>query len=119
MAADDLHVNWDEIPDSTLLPEDLYMLEVDELTDTTSKAGQRMYRGVFTVADGGTPSHVPYVGTPLYDYFVVGTEADPRGVNAETQKNSIGLRRMKRLFKATQIPFATSVAEMVELARGQ
>jgi hypothetical protein len=106
-------INWDEIPDSTLLPQDLYTFEVDDLTEETSKKGKLMYRAVFRVTDGN------YTGTPLYDYFSIGSDEDPTASEPSTWTNSIGARRMKRLFKATQIPMTSDIDEMVENVKQQ
>lgn len=107
-------VNWDDIPDSTLLPQDLYEFEVEDLTEETSKKGKLMYRGVFRVVQ---PAN--FAGAPIYDYFAVGTDDDPTGQDDLTWKNSIGVRRLKRLFKAAQIPMTPEIDEMVETVKGQ
>lgn len=107
-------VNWDDIPDSTLLPQDLYEFEVEDLTEETSKKGKLMYRGVFRVVQP-----TAFAGAPIYDYFAVGTDDDPTAQDELTWKNSIGVRRLKRLFKAAQIPMTPEIDEMVETAKGQ
>jgi hypothetical protein len=106
-------VNWDEVPDSTLLPQELYEFEVEDLTEETSKAGHLMYRGVFRVTSD------KFTGTPLFDYFTVGTAEDPTAADPLTWKNSFGVRRLKRLFKATQVPMSPDVDEMVEAVKQQ
>lgn len=109
------NVNWDEIPDSTLLPEDLYLCEVDDCTEEATRQGARlMYRTTIRVVE--PPA---FAGTPLYEYFVIGTPDDPSASEAETWKNSVGARRLKRLFKATMIPLSPDVDEMVETLKGQ
>lgn len=107
-------IDWDQIPDSTLLPQDLYEFEVEDLTEETSKKGKLMYRGVFRVVQ---PAN--FAGAPIYDYFAVGTDDDPTGQDDLTWKNSIGVRRLKRLFKAAQIPMTPEIDEMVETVKGQ
>jgi hypothetical protein len=107
-------VEWDSIPDSTLLPDDLYMIEVDSLTEETSKKGYLMYRGTLRVVEP-----VAFAGTPLYEYFSIGTADDPTGSEASTWKNSIGAKRLKRLFKSTLIPLTNDVDQMIEQVVGQ
>jgi hypothetical protein len=49
----------------------------------------------------------------------VGTTDDPTATEDQTWKNSVGVRRMKRLFKSTQIPMTPDVDEMVTAVKQQ
>lgn len=107
-------VNFDEIPDSTLLPADNYTFEVEDLSEETSKKGYLMYKGTMRVVE---PAE--FAGTPLFEYFAIGNENDPTASEQKTWATSVGAKRLKRLFKATMITFTQDVDEMVESAKGQ
>lgn len=106
-------VNFDSIPDSLLLEPMMYQFEVEDLQDTHSKAGNRMFKATFRVADG------TYTGTPLFEYFTIGNEGDPEAKNQETWDAAPGARRLKRLFKATMIPMVGTIETMVEATKSQ
>jgi len=105
-------INWDEVPDSTLLKPDMYELEV-ELEKQTSKAGNLMYKGTFRVAEGD------FAGTPIFDYFTIGNADDRMGEKQETWNNAPGSKRLKRLFKALMITLSGDVDALIEKAQGQ
>lgn len=113
-------IDWDTIPDSSLLPSGLYTLEVDDLAETTTKVkddgtgGYLMYKATFRVAEPAS-----FAGTQLFDYFVIGNEDDPAGDKSETWTSSIGGGRMKRLFKATLVPLTGDVDKNIEACKGQ
>lgn len=106
-------VNFDEIPDSTLLPQDMYQLDVEGLVETKSKAGNMMYKATFRVAEG------PFEGTPIFDYFTIGNTNDPEAVKQETWNEAPGSKRLKRLLKAVMVPFTGDIDQMIEKAVGQ
>lgn len=109
------NIDWDSVPDSTLLPDNMYVFEIESITEGASKAGHLMYTGAFRVADG------EFTGTPLYDRFAIGTNDDPTADDPQTWVKSIGARRMKRLFKAAMpdLPLAGNIDEMIRVATQQ
>jgi hypothetical protein len=108
------NIDLNEVPDSTLLPDDLYLLEVEDITEETSKAGRFMYRTVYRVQEPAT-----FAGVPLYDYFAIGNEDDPNANEQATWNNSLGARRLRRLAKATMVPLTKDIDELVATIKGQ
>ena len=106
-------VNWDAVPDSVLLPEGMYRLSVEAIDEVESSNGKKMYKVTFRVVEG------MYEGSPFYDNYVVGSDADPMAELQETRDKSIGIRTMKRLFKATQIPLSPRIGECIKTAIDQ
>lgn len=92
----------------------MYEFEIDALEKMTSGAGNLMYKGTFRVVAPDT-----YAGVALFEYFTIGNAEDPKGENPETVKNAPGIRNLKRLFKAVQIPLASEIDDMVAQAQGQ
>lgn len=106
-------VDFNEVPDSQLLEPNMYQMEVDDLVDTTSKAGNRMFKATLRVSEGTGE------GTLIFDYFTVGSPDDPTAAQQATWNSSPGARRLKQLLKALMIPLAGEVSSMVEAAKGQ
>lgn len=106
-------VNWDDVPDSTILPQNIYEAQIESVTEKQSKQGRLMYQVVYRIVGGA------YDGTPLYDYFSIGTEDDPNGDDPETWKASFGVRRMKRMIRAAGVALSSDVDESLMAATGQ
>lgn len=106
-------VDFNEVPDSQLLEPNMYQMEVDDLIDTTSKAGNRMFKATFRVSEGTGE------GVLVFDYFTVGNSDDPTASNQATWNNAPGARRLKQLLKALMVPLTGDISQMVESAKGQ
>lgn len=106
------NIDLNEVPDNALLPDNLYLLEVEDLEATESKAGKFMYKATYRVVEGD------YTGVPLFDYFAIGTDDDKQAQAQATWNASPAARRLKRLFKSCMVPIG-SVPTMVETAKGQ
>lgn len=106
-------VDFNEIPDSQLLEPNMYPMEVDDLINTVSKAGNRMYKATLRVSEG------PGEGVLIFDYFTIGSTDDPTASQQATWNAAPGARRLKQLLKALMVPLAGDIDSMVESAKGQ
>ena len=108
-------VSWDDISDSTLLPVDIYVMTVKDITEMRSRDDNLlMYKAEFSVQEP-----TAYAGLPFTDYYVIGNKEDPDAQGAETWKNSIGLKRLKRLATSTLVPLGSDIDKMIESMKGQ
>ena len=112
-------VPWKDIPDSSIVPEDVYALRVKSIEETTTKEKPGKKAKLMYVAQLCIEEPKPYKGLVLFDRFTVGTEDDPQANDPETWKASIGAKRMKQLFKALQIDLGDDMDDTIENAESQ
>lgn len=106
-------VDWTDVPDSNILPEGLYVCEIESIEEKQSRSGKLMYHGTFRVADGVMK------GSPLFEYFVIGSDDDPNADQPQTWKAAIGSRRLKAVFRAAQVPDDRDIDNRIAVAVGQ
>ena len=106
-------VNWDEVPDSNLVPDGTYSLTVEDIEETQSANGKLMYNASYRI---GSPKE--FKDMPIFENFVVGTDDDKMGASPATWTGSFAVRRMKQLSKAAQVPFDRSVDNLLLALRG-
>lgn len=107
------NVNWDDVPDSNVVPGGAYLLEISEMEETQTKAengAKLMYKVTLLTLE-------PIQGMMLFENFVIGTDEDPDGDDPKSWKG-ISARRMKAFLKAAQIPLAGDMEEVCETAKG-
>lgn len=101
-------VDWDEIPDSNIFPEGIYLAVGDAMEERmTQEAGKLMFVPTFIIEE---PKE--YAGLKISDYFVIGSNDDPEAELAPTWKSSIGGKNMKRMIKGLQIPLTPDTDEI-------
>lgn len=98
---------WDDINENNVFPTGIYRLKIS-LEDGMSNTGKRMFRAQFSCME---PAE--FVGMSHFEYYVVGTDENPNGINAGT----MGARGLKALFKAAQIPPSNDPAQLVLSAK--
>ena len=108
-------VNWSEVPDTTLLPEGMYRLEIESIDEavTATPPARLMYKAMYRVAEGA------FKGSVLFDNFAIGTPEDPNAKEQATWNTSRAARRLRRLLRGAQVPIVEDVDEMVAVAVGQ
>lgn len=106
-------INWDAVPETTQLPQGMYRLEIEALDEAESSNGKVMFKVTFRVVEG------THEGAPLYDNYVIGSDDDPQAERQETRDKAIGMRTMKRLFKAAGVPLMPRLSECIKAAIGQ
>jgi len=110
-----LLVNWDDIPDSGIVPSGYYQVAIDALEASYSKQKHTlMYKGTFIVQE---PQE--YVNFYIFDYFSLGSEEDPNAQDQELRRRSFGFQKLKGLFKALDIPLDEKLDTMCRTAEGQ
>jgi hypothetical protein len=110
-----LIVNWDDIPDSGIVPSGYYQVGIDALEAKFSKTKHTlMYQGTFIVQE---PQE--YTNYYIFDWFPLGTEEDPNAQDPELRKRSFGFQKLKGLFKALDIGLDPSLDRMCRQAEGQ
>lgn len=115
MAGRQIPVSFDDVPDGQLLPAGVYLMAVDSIEETSTKeVGKLMYKLMYQVQE---PKE--YDGVPFPDYYVIGSNEDPKANEPETWKDSIGFKRFKRLARATQVPFTNDMEQLIERLCGQ
>ena len=113
---------WDDIPDTGMVPDGAYLIQVIEVGEGATKGGEdaklpagcKMYRAVHWVVE---PSQ--FAAMQLYDNFAVGTAEDPEAEDPETWKTSVAARLFKQLFKKAGVPFGSDLDEMRTMVAGQ
>lgn len=97
MSDEDL-IPWEDVPDSTVVPADTYLLAIEELRDGESSTGKRMFSLVARIEEPAD-----YAGVPYYENYVVGTDQDTRGTNPVTWKRSFGAISLKKMLAKANI----------------
>lgn len=111
------NIPWDAIPEGgrrEALPDGLYTCEVESLEETTSKAGARMFAGVYRVLE---PTE--YAGRVLYEYHNIGTDKDPLAEDPKTWAAAIGARTLRDLVVACGVPQEPNAARLSTILKGQ
>lgn len=110
-----IEVDWDEVPDSAVVPVGNYLVSVDTVEAGMSKnTGKLMYQGTFKIEE---PKE--YANLQLRDFYVLGSDDDPQGSDQKTVRTSIGMQRLKNLFKATSGTMGASLDACCREAEGQ
>ena len=94
----------DEVPDlGAVVPEGTYIVTVEDIEKgTSSGSGGKPQKLMYSLTVRITEPEA-YMDNPLYDNFVIGSDADPYAQSEETWKASMGARRFKQLVKASQV----------------
>lgn len=100
---------WDDIYEGNVFPSGIFEFEIESLEDGYAGTGKRMPKGRFRCV---SPDQLK--GMAYFDNFVVGTEETPEDFVAGT----FGAKALKAIFKAGQVPQATSFEELSKNAIG-
>lgn len=106
------NIPLEEIPDSSIVPDGAYNVQVALLEVAVSKAGKLMYKANYRIEDG------EYADQVLFDNFVIGSDDDPDATEAKTWKK-FGGQRWKKLIKAAQVPFLNDEDELMAALKDQ
>lgn len=96
--------DWDGTPDSNVLPTGNFHMAVESIEDGMSKSGKRMLNCRYSVV-----APAEYAGMGYFENLVLGTEEAPLAA----VKGAMGTRFFKQLCKASQVPPANSVAQLI------
>lgn len=108
-------VSFDDVPDAQLLPRGVYLMSVDSIDEAFSREkGSLMYKVTLVVEE---PAQ--FAGVPQFDYYVIGNGDDPKAEQPATWLNSIGIKRFKRLTRATLVPYTSDMDELIARLTGQ
>ncbi len=113
------NVNWGEVPDSAIVPDGIYLVTIEEVTegmsgDSEGRTPKLMYKAAHRIVEP-----VQFVNLPVYDNFVIGSDDDPNADDKATWAASIGARRMKRLAKTAQVGLFEDMELLCEQMKGQ
>ena len=100
---------WDDIYEGNVFPTGIFEFEIEAWEDAYAGTGKRMPKGRFRCQ---APSN--FKGMSYFDQYVVGTEENPTEFNAGT----FGAKALKAIFKAAQVPKATSFEELMKNSVG-
>lgn len=104
-----------DIPESGVVyPDGLYEVAITEIAETTNNSGHLMYKGRFTVVEPAT-----FAGSPYWENFNIGNEGDPKALDPETWKRSIGAQILARVMKASGHALSDDVDEDIAAVTGQ
>ena len=98
--------DWGEIPDSNVLPDGVYELQIESLEDTTSGSGKRMFKCCLRVTE---PKE--WANHPHFENFVIGSDDDPDGAQPETRKRSLGAITLKKMLSKAGVPLDRMVCQ--------
>lgn len=104
--------DWDGTPDSNVLPTGTFQLHVEELKDVMSKGGKDGIPKRMIAAHSVVEEPAQFAGMAYFENLVVGSAEAPEGMIP----GSMGTRAFKGLMKATQIPKANSVQQLLVVA---
>ncbi len=94
---------WQDIYEGNVFPSGIFEFEIEALEDGFAGTGKRMPKGRFRCLG---PDQLK--GMAYFENFVVGTEETPEDFVAGT----FGAKALKAIFKAAQVPQATSFEEL-------
>lgn len=100
---------WNDIPDEDVLPTGCYHMVVEDMEDGMSNNQKRMPRARF-----GVKAPQEYVGMSHFENYVLGTDENPRGINAGT----FGARNLKKMLVAAQVPASNDMQAICMSAKG-
>jgi len=109
----DKRVNWNDIPDTMMLPAGKILLQITEIEEVVSGSGKLMYKHKLTAFE---PAEV--AGMIHFENFVIGTDDDPLADSPNTWRASIGAKRMKNTYTKARVPFSESMFATIAAARG-
>jgi hypothetical protein len=97
-------IPFGSIPDSNILPDNIYRLKIDKLEEVMSKerdgkASKLMYKLTTRVVEPAS-----HKGLFFTEFFTIGTEEDPEAEELNTWQTSIGGRALKRLSAKLGVP---------------
>lgn len=96
----------------------MYLFAVDSIEETTTNPekgiARLMYKATFKVQE---PKE--FAGVPYFDYYVIGSNDDPKAAEGATWLNSIGAKRFKRLAKAVLVPITDDMDGMISAIEDQ
>lgn len=104
----------ESIPDSSVVPDGVYLLTIASFEEKQNRKGGLMYAGEFRVVEPQA-----FAGSPLYENFSIGTEEDQEAEDPETWKASVGARILKRVFKAAGVEASDDIDDMIAAAEQQ
>lgn len=94
-------VPWGDVPDTNVLPNCIVSATLETLAKGETKANERSSGGKLKynlTARITAPKALK--GMNVFENYVIGTDDDPDAEENDTLIQSIGLKRMKRMFKA-------------------
>ena len=109
----DKRVNWNDIPDTMMLPAGKLLLQITEIEEVVSGSGKLMYKHKLTAIEP-----VEVAGMIHFENFVIGTDDDPLADSPNTWRASIGAKRMKNMYTKARVPFSESMFATMAAARG-
>lgn len=111
---EDVEVEWDGVPDSSIVPAGAHELVVKEVgvgwTATNKLAVEVQYEVAAGEASGS-------VMRP--EMFVLGNDGDPRGLQPETRRKVFGWQNLKKLCNAVGVRYEQSLKMTVEQLSGR
>lgn len=108
-------VEWDKIPDISLVPSGDYLISIEDIEETTSReASKVMFNACYRIMEPAA-----FENMPIYDTFVIGSNDDPGAQYQETWEKSFGAKRMNQLGKAAQVPLDRDTDVVIAALRGQ
>lgn len=116
---EDLSMDWNAIPEmGSMLPAGIVKFMITDFTDQMSseeggKIAKKMLVGSFTALEPPEAA-----GMTKKDWFVIGSDTDPKATGADTVANSVGGKRLKDIFTKAQVPFHVSLASTCNSAIG-
>jgi hypothetical protein len=110
----DVPVNWDDVPDSDLLPDSNYELIIMKAEAGWTKTNKLAAELTYQVGAGELEGSRMRPET-----FTLGSEQDSQGQLPETKKALFGWMNLKRLANATGIRFEQSLKETLKQLEGK
>lgn len=106
------NIPLEDIPDSSVVPDGVYNVQVALIEIAASKSGKLMYKASYRIEDGECADQV------LFDNFVIGSDDDPDAIEGNTWKK-FGGQRWKKLIKAASVPFLNDETELIMALQSQ
>ena len=97
-------IPFGSIPDSNILPDNIYRLKIDKLEEVMSKEREGKTSKLMYKLTSKVVEPVSHKGLFFSEFFVIGTEEDPEAEELATWQTSIGGRALKRLTAKLGIP---------------
>jgi len=111
-------VNWEDVPDSVLLPHDIYDAVIKSTELKFSKGGDGKVQKLMAVVAFEVTAPERFEGWVRTNYYVLGTDDDPEAVEEATSKDSGGFRGLKRLAKCANTPLDPELEVTLEALPG-
>lgn len=97
-------IPFGSIPDSNILPDNIYRLKIDKLEEVMSKEGDGKTSKLMYKLTNKVVEPASHKGLFFTEFFVIGTEDDPEAEELNTWQTSIGGRALKRLSAKLGVP---------------